>query len=834
MSNPTGPAQAINIVLALMTAVSALTLATHYPLGGGIAVGVLLGLGAIFFWQPWLWLVLVPALLPLIGWAPWTGWLTFEEFDMLLLTAATVGYARLACKASMPTAQADKAPNATKLRYFGWPLMVLFGVSTLWSMERGFDDAGGFFFGWFQGYHEPMNSVRLAKSLFFALLLWPIWRAQSRTSVETPWGNVTAGLLWSAGMTVGLAGASMTTIWERVAFTGLLNFASDYRTTGMFWEMHVGGAALDGYLALTAPFAVHQLLLARKPWHWVSAGVAVGLGMYACLTTFSRGVYLALPVGMAVMLWLYYRQHQRATLTTPRTDRARGELAKSIWAGGMLVAIYALAATWIFPTSGYRGAFALMATMVALMALANGIRHLHPAAWVLAALLACLLAIALLGAYTMEGKSSYVGLALSFMGCLGAIGWAYLRANSGRKKHKASSRAAVLGLACYGGAVLSTGLIFLHWGDTRALSTGAPVLLLLLVALILVARAKRPLWPNTLRWQAVVTGCMLMSLMIVGVFTGGQYIGERFSTGREDLGGRLQHWQQGMDMLDNGAELWFGKGMGRYPGAFYVNGPRGERVGDYRLTQERDNQYLTLAGAQHWWSEAQLLRVSQRVGLPQGKVMLSMDVRTASGVDLRFEVCPKHLLFTDSACLTHRARVKGEPGVWQHLESPMQGHQVTRGDWYAPKLLVFSVAVANNDGVAAIDNLGMRDANGVELLANGDFSHGLSHWFMSSDRNHLPWHIKNMPLNVVFDQGIFGLLLWLGMVAVALWQLSLGAAQDCDLAPTIAGAVVGFGMVGLFDSLLDVPRVAFLFYFLVLLGMNLRGNGVSDSRNQRD
>jgi hypothetical protein len=34
---------------------------------------------------------------------------------------------------------------------------------------------------------------------------------------------------------------------------GLTNFASDYRTSALFWEMHVGGAALDAWLMLSFP-----------------------------------------------------------------------------------------------------------------------------------------------------------------------------------------------------------------------------------------------------------------------------------------------------------------------------------------------------------------------------------------------------------------------------------------------------------------------------------------------------------------------------------------------------------------------------------------------------
>ncbi len=63
----------------------------------------------------------------------------------------------------------------------------------------------------------------------------------------------------------------------------------------------VGGAALDGLLALTVPFALREWMLARTPFRWGLASAVAALGAYACLTTFSRGVYLAVPVG--VLVW---------------------------------------------------------------------------------------------------------------------------------------------------------------------------------------------------------------------------------------------------------------------------------------------------------------------------------------------------------------------------------------------------------------------------------------------------------------------------------------------------------------------------------------------------
>jgi len=104
-------------------------------------------------------------------------------------------------------------------------------------------------------------------------------------------------------MALGLIGAALAAVWERGAFTGLLDFSSDYRTTALFWEMHVGGAALDGFLALTVPFGVRELVAAKTPWRWFVGAAAVMLAVYACLTTFSRGVYLAVPlvVGAAAL-----------------------------------------------------------------------------------------------------------------------------------------------------------------------------------------------------------------------------------------------------------------------------------------------------------------------------------------------------------------------------------------------------------------------------------------------------------------------------------------------------------------------------------------------------
>jgi hypothetical protein len=108
---------------------------------------------------------------------------------------------------------------------------------------------------------------------------------------------------------------------------------------------------------------------------------------------------------------------------------------------------------------------------------------------------------------------------------------------------------------------------------------------------------------------------------------------------------------------------------------------------------------------------------------------------------------------------------------------------VSRGDWYAPRLLAFSMAMASPGGVT-----NPADVDGRQPLANGDLSAGMAHWVFSS--YHMPWHIKSRYMNVLFDQGLLGTALWGMLLVGAPWRTSLG----------------GFAVIGLFDSLVDVPR----------------------------
>jgi hypothetical protein len=112
----------------------------------------------------------------------------------------------------------------------------------------------------------------------------------------------------AAGMLIGTGIVAVATVAERIAYVGLFDFSRAYRTTALFWEMHVGGAAIDGYLALAWPVVAWAVLRAQTPSRWAPAAMLAVFVEYACLTTFSRGLYVAVAGGIVVLFMGLRRQ----------------------------------------------------------------------------------------------------------------------------------------------------------------------------------------------------------------------------------------------------------------------------------------------------------------------------------------------------------------------------------------------------------------------------------------------------------------------------------------------------------------------------------------------
>ena len=86
----------------------------------------------------------------------------------------------------------------------------------------------------------------------------------------------------------------------------------------------------------------------------------------------------------------------------------------------------------------------------------------------------------------------------------------------------------------------------------------------------------------------------------------------------------------------------------------------------------------------------------------------------------------------------------------------------------------------------------------------------------------MPWHMKNIFMHILFDQGFVGLIVLCILIFTAFFRLTVRGARHHPLAPALAGGLAGFIVVGMFDSLLDVPRLSVLFYFLLMVSLVIR------------
>lgn len=103
-------------IVSLILTLAGLVLAAHYPLAPALTTIVFVACCVAFFRWPDLWLLLLPAILPMIGFAPWTGWISFEELDILVLGASAGGYANLAWRSTYRNAALKANRGVAKAR----------------------------------------------------------------------------------------------------------------------------------------------------------------------------------------------------------------------------------------------------------------------------------------------------------------------------------------------------------------------------------------------------------------------------------------------------------------------------------------------------------------------------------------------------------------------------------------------------------------------------------------------------------------------------------------------------------------------------------------------
>ncbi len=173
----------------------------HFPrLAPWLGVG--LAAYALLLWRfPYAWLLLVPAVLPVLDFAPWTGRFFFDEFDRVMLVTLALALWH------------GRRPQPGPVLGRPLPLILtLFVGSYLISLLLGLLPWQELDANAFSNYWSHYNSLRVGKGMLWSLLVLVLLR----------WGRLpepgTAQRLFATGVGIGLLGVVLLSLRERWQF----------------------------------------------------------------------------------------------------------------------------------------------------------------------------------------------------------------------------------------------------------------------------------------------------------------------------------------------------------------------------------------------------------------------------------------------------------------------------------------------------------------------------------------------------------------------------------------------------------------------------------------
>jgi hypothetical protein len=302
---------------------------------------------------------------------------------------------------------------------------------------------------------------------------------------------------------------------------------------------------------------------------------------------------------------------------------------------------------------------------------------------------------------------------------------------------------------------------------------------------------------------------VLLALAAAAAFTGMQ---ERFAASAMDFLTRQDNWRAGLAVRDRGvAETLFGMGLGTYQRAMLMRSPV-NRPSDLVLNRDDAGTYSSMRIETPFF-------LGQKIGLPDaGFLHLSFLARSPDGPGLVGAlICDKVLLYSDN-CRGADIRLT-EANRWTPINATIAteglGGRALFGLLRRPVELAFSGPIGHRIDVR---DIGLTDDAGRPMLANGDFGQGLDRWIFTDD-SHVSWRMLNQYLMLFFETGSLGLAAFAGLSGLGLAGGIMAVRRGIVTGAPVVGAIAGFLVSGLFDNVLEAPRLATLFFLVCWCGL---------------
>ena len=327
--------------------------------------------------------------------------------------------------------------------------------------------------------------------------------------------------------------------------------------------------------------------------------------------------------------------------------------------------------------------------------------------------------------------------------------------------------------------------------------------------------------------SAVLSALLLLSVGgIVTAASGTRFMSERLQHIVPDLAVREGNWLGGLDLRDRGAAtVLFGMGLGTYPRVVLARGQSGHVPTNFVVGQDGAYRFLSLTAASPTY-------LGQKIQIePDQRYRLFLALRSPDGKGALMAIlCEKMLLYSvncRSAVFHPRT-----PGKWEDFGQVLStaGLDETAVLGWLERPVELSLFNPITGTTIEIGHVRMFDPQDHDILANGDFSRGVERWYFTDDE-HLVWRIKNEYLMTLFESGVLGLASFILLAGAALVGAVRAIGRGDRMAAAILGSLVAVLGSNLFDAVLEVPRLATLFYIVAFAGLTMAQFSPSSTRS---
>lgn len=323
------------------------------------------------------------------------------------------------------------------------------------------------------------------------------------------------------------------------------------------------------------------------------------------------------------------------------------------------------------------------------------------------------------------------------------------------------------------------------------------------------------LWASRRQHRPVTLGLIPVLLVLASLAAAASSGGmrDRLADSAKDFDTRRANWQAGLAVRDTGVlPTVFGMGLGTYQRAMLMRSPV-NRPSDIVLRQDGQGTYLSVLVNSPFF-------LGQKISLPPaGDLHLTLRARAVDDpAALQVLMCDKVLLYSDRCHLDMAALTV--PDRWQPVAMTLPvaglGGGSLLGWFHRPVELSLSGTPFGHR--VELRDVRLTDDAGRSVAVNGDFAFGLDRWIFTDD-SHISWRMLNQYLMLWFETGAFGLAAFLGLAGVAVAGGVRASWRGAVTGAAVAGSVAGFLVSGMFDNVLEAPRLATLFFLVCLCGL---------------